>query len=167
MSRLYSTKMAMQGAKAQARAKALKKKVQGEFLGMGPEERKYGRPMSAAGSFDYFHALRMGQIAHGQLNGIKGTPGEVKAKLRARAETDAMHRGSSVSHVPVGNPAPRKRAGVMRKAERSVDEIQRELELLQGTRGTSKRVKTLKLELTLAQGGKDVTKVAPIKVTNT
>lgn len=167
MSRLYSTKMAMQSKRAQVSAKKAKDKVKGEFLGMGPEERKYGRPMSAAGSFDYFHACRMGQIAHGQLNGIKGTPGEVKAKLRARAETDAMHRGSSVSHVPVGNPAPRKRAGVMRKAERSVDEMQRELELLQGTRGTSKRVKTLKLELTLAQGGKDVTKVAPIKVTNT
>ena len=55
----------------------------------------------------------------------------------------------------------------MRKVERSVDEIQRELELLQGTRGTSKRVKTLKLELTLAQGRKDVTSVAAIKVTNT
>ena len=163
MSRLYSTKMAMQGAKAQARVKALKKKVQEEFMGMGPEERKYGRPMSAAGSFDYFHACRMGQIAHGQLNGIKGTPGEVKAKLRARAEEDARRRGCSASHVPVGNAAPRKRAGVVRKVERSVEEIERELELLQGTRGTSKRVKRLKLELTLAQGRKDVTRVADIR----
>lgn len=167
MSRLYSTKMAMQSKEAQARAKGEKDKVRKEFLGMGPEERKYGRPMSAAGAFDYFHACRMNQIAHGQLNGIKGTPGEVKAKLRSRAETDARYRGSSVSHVPASNPAPRKRAGVMRKVERSVDEIQRELELLQGTRGTSKRVKTLKLELTMAQGRKDVTKVAAIKVTNT
>lgn len=165
MSRLYSTKMAMQGAKAQARAKEAKRKVREEFMGMGPEEKKYGRPMSAAGSFDYFHACRMGQIAHGQLNGIKGTPEEVKGKLRFRAETDARHRGSSVSHVPVGNPAPRKRAGVMRKVERSVEEIQRELEMLQGTRGTSKRVKTLRLELTLAEGKKGVTTVAPIKLT--
>ena len=134
---------------------------------MGPEERKYGRPMSAAGSFDYFHACRLDQIAHGQLNGIKGTPDEVKAKLRSRAETDARHRGSSVSHVPVGNPAPRKRAGVMRKVERSVDEIQRELGSLHGSKGTSKRVRQLKLELTLAQGRKGVTKVAAIKVTST
>ncbi len=167
MSRLYSTKMAMQSKEAQARAKREKDKVRKEFMGMGPEEKKYGRPMSAAGSFDYFHACRMGQIAHGQLNGIKGTPGEVKAKLRARALTDARHRGSSVSHVPVGNPAPRRRAGAMRKVERSVGEIQRELETLQGTRGTSKRVKTLKLELTLAEGKKGVTTVAPIKLTNT
>ena len=157
--------MAMHGAKAQARAKREKDKVREEFLGMGPEERKYGRPMSAAGSFDYFHARRMDQIAHGQLNGIKGTPGEVKAKLRSRAETDARHRGSSVSHVPVGNPAPKRRAGVMRKVERSVDEIKRELELLQGIKSTSKRVKTLKLELTMAQGRKDVTKVAALKAT--
>ena len=167
MSRLYSTKMAMQGAKSQVRAKEGKLEVKAAFEGMGPEEAKYGRPWSAAMSFDYGHACRMGRAAVGMTDGLKLERSEFNAYLAGRREADAKHRAGSTTHPAASNPAPRKRAGVMRKVERSVGEIQRELELLQGTKGTSKRVKTLKLELTMAQGRKDVTSVAAIKVTNT
>ena len=167
MSRLYSTKMAMQARNTGAVSKQAKEAKRKEFLGMGPEEVKYGRPMSAECAFDYGHAMRMGRAAHGLTDGLRADRSEFNTYLAERREADARHRAGSTTHPAASNPAPRKRAGVMRRVERSVDEIQRELELLQGTRGTSKRVKTLKLELTLAQGRKDVTRVAAIKVTNT
>ncbi len=165
MSRLYSIKMARQGINAQAKAQEAKRKVREEFEGMGPEERKYDRPWSAAMCFDYGHACRMNRGAHGLTDGLKLDRDEFNAYLMERREADAKHRAGSTTHPAASNPAPRKRAGVTRKVERSVGEIQRELEMLQGTRGTSKRVKTLKLELTLAEGKKGVTTVAPIKLT--
>lgn len=167
MARSYSTKMAKQGANTQVRTKRGKLEIRADFEGMGPEEAKYGRPWTAAMSFDYGHACRMGRAAAGMTDGLRADKSEFNAYLTERRATDARRRAGSTTHPAASNPAPRKRAGVMRKVERSVDEIQRELELLQGTKGTSKRVKTLKLELTLAQGRKDVTKVAAIKVTNT
>ena len=167
MSRLYSTKMAMQARNTGAVVKQAKESKKREFLGMGPEEVKYGRPMSAACSFDYGHAMRMGRAAHGLTDGLRADRSEFNAYLTERREADAKHRAGSTTHPAASNPAPRKKAGVMKRVERSVDEIQRELESLHGSKGTSKRVKALKLELTLAQGRKDVTKVAAIKVTNT